>query len=99
VSLVWSVPVVAAAVAAGMVLASTRPLAIAAGQLAREVARLGELRAGLAALRDAARDTDGRVAAFRSRHAAAAESGLNGTSRRGTAAGGDGPPPDDRSER
>jgi uncharacterized protein involved in exopolysaccharide biosynthesis len=71
VGLVWTVPVVAAAVAAGLVAARARALEEAGRQLALEVARLGELRWSLAALRASVRETDARVAAFRDRHAVA----------------------------
>jgi hypothetical protein len=69
VSLVWSVPVVAAAVAAGLVLARVRALEEAAFGLWREVARLSEVRRPLAGLREATRETDALAAAFRARHA------------------------------
>jgi hypothetical protein len=71
VGLVWTVPVVAAAVGAGLVAARARALEEAGRQLALEVARLGELRWSLAALRTSVRETDARVAAFRDRHAVA----------------------------
>jgi uncharacterized protein involved in exopolysaccharide biosynthesis len=69
VGLVWTIPVVAAAIAAGVVAARARALEDAGRQLAREVARLSELRWSLAALRASVRETDARVAAFRERHA------------------------------
>jgi hypothetical protein len=69
VSLVWSVPVVAAAVAAGLVLSRVRALEDAVFGLWREVARLSELRRPLAGLRQATRETDALAAAFRARHA------------------------------
>jgi hypothetical protein len=68
VSLVWCVPVVAAAVAAGLVAAHARPLEDAGRELQASVARLGELRWRFAQLRVSARETDARVAAFRERH-------------------------------
>jgi len=68
VSLVWCVPVVAAAVAGGVLALSARALEDAARSLAHEVTRLGELRWQFAALRSSARETDRRVAAFRDRH-------------------------------
>jgi hypothetical protein len=58
VSLVWSVPVVAAALAAGLVLARVRALEEAAFELWREVARLSELRRPLSGLREATRETE-----------------------------------------
>ena len=70
VSLVWSVPVVAAALAAGLVLARVRALEDAAFGLWREVARLSELHRPLRGLREATRETDDLAAAFRARHAA-----------------------------
>lgn len=69
VSLVWSVPVVAAAVAAGLVLARVRAMEEAAFGLWLEVARLSDLRRPLAGLREATRETDALAAAFRARHA------------------------------
>jgi uncharacterized protein involved in exopolysaccharide biosynthesis len=71
VSLVWCVPVVAAAVAAGLVLARARPLDEASLELRREVAQLGRLRRPLARLRAASDDTEAIVEAFRARHASA----------------------------
>ncbi|HLM64381.1 MAG TPA: hypothetical protein VK306_08800 [Acidimicrobiales bacterium] len=68
-SIVWAVPVIAAAVAAGLVAAHARRLEDAATALTREVGRLSELRWSLAALRSAAQETDARVAGFRARHA------------------------------
>lgn len=67
-SLVWCVPVVVAAVAAGLVAGHARPLEDAGRELAESVARLGELRWRLAQLRVSARETDVRVATFRERH-------------------------------
>ena len=67
-SLVWCVPVVAAAVAGALLALSARSLEDAGRGLAQEVARLGELRWQFAALRSSARETDRRVAAFRERH-------------------------------
>jgi hypothetical protein len=70
VSLLWCIPVVAAAVAAGLVAAHARPMEDAGRELAESVARLGELRWRLAQLRVSARETDARVATFRGRHGA-----------------------------
>lgn len=67
-TLLWCVPVVAAAVAAGLVAAHARPLEDAGRELAASVARLGELRWRLARLRVSGRETEARVAAFRDRH-------------------------------
>jgi hypothetical protein len=69
VSLVWTIPVVAAAVAAGLVLARVRAMEEAAFGLWLEVARLSDLRRPLAGLREATRETDALAAAFRARHA------------------------------
>lgn len=60
---------VAAAVAAGLVLARARPLEEASLELRREVALLGQVRRPLARLRAATDETEAIVAAFRSRHA------------------------------
>jgi hypothetical protein len=68
VSLLWCVPVVAAAVAAALVALHARPLEDAARELHESVARLGELRWRFARLRVAGRETDARVALFRERH-------------------------------
>ena len=67
-SLVWCVPVVAAAAACGLLALSARSLEDAGRELSHEVTRLGELRWQFAALRSSARETDRRVAAFRERH-------------------------------
>jgi hypothetical protein len=71
VSLVWSIPVIAAAVAAGLVLARVRALEEASLELRREVALLGQIRRPLAGLRAASDETEVIVAAFRARHASA----------------------------
>ena len=60
---------VAAAVAAGLVLARVRAMEEAAFGLWLEVARLSDLRRPLAGLREATRETDALAAAFRARHA------------------------------
>jgi hypothetical protein len=67
-SLVWSVPVVAAAVGAALVLSRVRALEEAAFALRREVALLASLRRPLRRLREATDETDVVVAAFRARH-------------------------------
>lgn len=69
-SLLWCIPVMAAAIAAGLVAAHARPMEDAGRELAESVARLGELRWRLAQLRVTARETDARVATFRRRHRA-----------------------------
>ncbi len=68
-SLVWCVPVVAAAVAAGLVAGFARPLEDAGRELADAVARLTELRWRFAQLRVTGREADARVTTFRERHA------------------------------
>jgi uncharacterized protein involved in exopolysaccharide biosynthesis len=67
-SLVWTVPVMAAAVATGLVAARARALEDATRELAREVGRLRSLRPRLAAVRSALTDTEVRAAEFRRRH-------------------------------
>ncbi|HEY8526134.1 MAG TPA: hypothetical protein VIL48_14280 [Acidimicrobiales bacterium] len=68
-SLVWCVPVVAAAVAAGLVLARVRALEEAAFGLRAEVALLATtLRRPLRRLREGAVEIDATVAEFRARH-------------------------------
>ncbi|HZA75611.1 MAG TPA: hypothetical protein VE623_04390 [Acidimicrobiales bacterium] len=68
-SLLWTVPVVAAAVATGLVAARARALEDATVDLAHEVRRLRELRPRLAAVRSALCETENRTADFRRRHA------------------------------
>lgn len=68
-TLLWAVPVVAAAVATVLVAARARAIEDEAVALAREVSRLRDVRSPLAALRSATHETDGVVAAFRQRHA------------------------------
>jgi hypothetical protein len=65
VTIVWSIPVMAAAVAAGLVLARVRAIEEAALGLRREVALLTQLRRPLARVRAAFRETGAAVAAFR----------------------------------
>ena len=67
-SLWWTVPVVAAAVATGLVAAQARALEDATRELAREVGRLRALRPPLAAVRSALAGTEARAADFRRRH-------------------------------
>lgn len=68
-SLLWAVPVVAAAIATVIVVARARALEDAAVAVATEVARLRELHRPLAAVREATAETDDVVQAFRRRHA------------------------------
>lgn len=67
-SLIWAVPVVAAAAAIGLVAARARAIEDAARDLAAEVAALRALRAPLAAVRRATAETEARVAAFGAAH-------------------------------
>lgn len=60
---------VAAAVAAGLVLARVRAIEEASLALRREVALLAQIRRPLARLRAATDETEAVVAAFRARHA------------------------------
>lgn len=62
---------IAAAVAAGLVLARVRALEEASLELRREVALLGQIRRPLARLRAASDETEAIVAAFRARHTSA----------------------------
>jgi hypothetical protein len=73
VSLLWTVPVVAAALAAGMVGARARALEDATVDLAVEIGRLRDLRPRLAGVRAALRDTDERAAELSRRHPLAPE--------------------------
>jgi hypothetical protein len=68
VTLLWAVPVVAAAVATLLVVARARMVEDEAVGLARDVRRLREIRAPLGAIRATALETDGLVANFRGRH-------------------------------
>ena len=67
-SLLWAVPVVAAAAATLLVAARARTIEDAARGLAAEVAALRALRPPLAGVRRATADTDARVAAFGAAH-------------------------------
>ncbi len=67
-SLLWTVPVVAAALATGLVAARARALEEAAVDLAIEVRRLKELRPRLAAVRAGLRETRERAAELTRRH-------------------------------
>jgi hypothetical protein len=68
VTLVWAVPVVAAALATVLLVARARAVEDECVVLAREVAALAELRRPLVAVRDTAAETDELVAAFRKQH-------------------------------
>jgi hypothetical protein len=73
VNLVWAVPVVAAAAATLFVVTYARSVEDEVRALAVEVSRLSALRPRLAALREAAAETDGVLDDFRDRHAASDE--------------------------
>jgi hypothetical protein len=73
VNLLWTVPVVTAAIATGLVAARARALEDATVDLAIEVRRLRELRPGLADVRAALRDTRERAAELSRRHPLAPE--------------------------
>jgi cytochrome c-type biogenesis protein CcmH/NrfF len=68
VNLLWTVPVVAAALATALVAARARALEDATVDLAVEIRRLRELRPRLARVRVALRDTRERAAELRRRH-------------------------------
>ncbi len=67
-TLLWAVPVVAAAAAMVLVVAMARTLEDEAVGLAHEVQELGDLRAPLSAVRDTTLETDQLVATFRHQH-------------------------------
>jgi hypothetical protein len=73
VSLLWTVPVVAAALAAGLVAARARALEDATVDLAVEIRRLRDLRPRLAGVRAAVRDTRELAAELSRRHPLAPE--------------------------
>jgi hypothetical protein len=73
VSLLWTVPVVAAALAAGLVAARARALEDATVDLAVEIRRLRDLRPRLAGVRAAVRDIRERAAELSRRHPLAPE--------------------------
>jgi hypothetical protein len=73
VNLVWAVPVVAAAAATLFVVTYARSVEDEVRALAVEVSRLSALRPRLAALREAAAETDEVLDDFRDRHAASDE--------------------------
>jgi hypothetical protein len=68
VNLLWTVPVVAAAIGTGLVAARARALEDASVDLAIEIRRLRELRPGLTGVRAALRDTRERAAELSRRH-------------------------------
>jgi hypothetical protein len=68
VSLLWTVPVVAAALATGLVAARARALEDATVELAIEIRRLQELRPRLAGVRAGLGETRERAAALARRH-------------------------------
>lgn len=74
-SLLWAVPVAAAAVATLLVVARGRAIEGAARSLAAEVAALRSLRDPLAEVRRATGETEARVAAFRAAHPPADDAG------------------------
>jgi len=68
VNLLWTVPVVAAALATGVVAARARALEDATVDLAIEIRRLRELRSHLAGVRAALADTRERASELSRRH-------------------------------
>jgi hypothetical protein len=68
VSLLWTVPVVAAALATGLVAARARALEEATTDLASEIRRLRELQPGLAAVRSRLLETRELAAELSRRH-------------------------------
>jgi hypothetical protein len=73
VNLLWTVPVVAAAIGTGLVAARARALEDASVDLAIEIRRLRELRPGLTGVRAGLRDTRERAAELSGRHPLAPE--------------------------
>ena len=67
-TLLWAVPVVAAALATLLVVTRARSLEDEAVGLAHDTARLRDIHSPLVSVRAAARETDVLVAAFRQRH-------------------------------
>lgn len=94
-TLLWAVPVVAAAVATLLVVAHARPLEDEAVALVGAVRRLREVRAPLGAVRATVGETDAAVAAFRDRHAPPAPGGDGHGATDADAAGADHPHPGD----
>jgi cytochrome c-type biogenesis protein CcmH/NrfF len=68
VSLLWAVPVVAAAVATAVVAARARAIEDEAAGAAADLRRLGELRRPLQAVQAMLRETDALAAELRRRH-------------------------------
>lgn len=68
-TLVWAVPVIAAALAMAWLLRRARPVEDEVAGLAAEVRELRRLRAPLAGIRRATADTDALAADFREAHA------------------------------
>ncbi|HKE73948.1 MAG TPA: hypothetical protein VKB57_10065 [Acidimicrobiales bacterium] len=79
-SLLWAVPVVAAAAATLLVAARARAVEDVARDLAAEVAALRSLRAPLAGLRRSTAETDALVAAFGDAHGPAPDGEGDGES-------------------
>ena len=75
VTLVWAVPVVAAAVATILVAAAARPVGDELTGLVEDVRTLRGLREPLARLRAATADSEALATAYRRRHAGAAADG------------------------
>lgn len=67
-TLLWAVPVVAAAVATVLVVATARTLEDEAVGLAHEVRHLHDVRGPLSAIRETTLETDQLVASFRHEH-------------------------------
>ncbi|HEY6415669.1 MAG TPA: hypothetical protein VIX41_05515 [Acidimicrobiales bacterium] len=76
-NLLWTVPVVAAAIATGLVAARARALEDGTVDLAIEIRRLRELRPGLGSVGAALRDTHERAAELSRRHPLAPEDGTS----------------------
>lgn len=68
-TLLWAVPVVAAAVAATIMAVGARPIGDELSGLVRDARRLRELRAPLEAVRAQVRDSEALGVAYRNRHA------------------------------
>lgn len=83
-TLIWAVPVVAAAAAALVLVATARALEDSAAGLARDVGRLNELAAPLAAVQATVAETDELAAGFRARHATTGQEGPSPASPDGT---------------
>jgi hypothetical protein len=94
VTLVWAVPVVAAAVATILVAAAARPLGDEMTGLVEDVRALGRLREPLARVRAATADSEALSAAYRRRHAPTDADGVPDERPGGPTAGTNGTPPD-----